>query len=128
MGKIELLMCPYCGNKTDFSFNCYELHPKGVEPQVYEAAVQCLSCDLQTASSINSAKCLFYTKEEAKQAAADIWNRFVREMVKPINLLNDVLESWGLGYSVEEKSCIYIEADDFVQKYKECLNGKKSVD
>lgn len=72
---IRLHPCPNCGNSADITFNCYELHPHDADNPLYEAGVQCLDCDLQTGSSVNTTG-PHDTMQEALQAAADIWNDF----------------------------------------------------
>lgn len=85
MPKTPITRCPYCGNAEDFAKNCYQFDKdKSDEEPLFEAAIQCLDCDLQTGSSANT-KCPCDSREEAIEAAIEIWNNFAEHCdVEPL--------------------------------------------
>lgn len=66
---MKISKCVLCGNEEDFNLNTYKMHPKDVEPILYEARCECSDCNMS-----GHHVCPFDSKKEAKEAAIRAWN------------------------------------------------------
>lgn len=79
---MKITKCINCGNEEDFNLNIYQMHPRDVEPILYESRCECADCNMSGQHMLS-----FSTKKEAQEAAIQNWNLRMEKLSK-INITN----------------------------------------